>query len=96
MKKSHIVIITVIVTVFVVSVVGMMVARKISTLRNAAVVRVEHAQRGELLEFVSAPGEIEPKTKVEISAKVMARIVALPYEEGDIVTCGNPDATYPL
>jgi len=95
-KKSHIVIITVIVTVFVVSVVGMMVARKISTLRNAAVVRVEHAQRGELLEFVSAPGEIEPKTKVEISAKVMARIVELPYEEGDRVTCGDSDANPPV
>jgi len=95
-KKSHIVIITVIVTVFVVSVVGMMVARKISTLRNAAVVRIEHAQRGELLEFVSAPGEIEPKTKVEISAKVMARIVELPYEEGDRVTCGDSDANPPV
>ncbi len=96
MKKSHIIIITVIVTLLVVSVVGMMVARKISTLRNAAVVRVEHAQRGELLEFVSAPGEIEPKTKVEISAKVMARIVELPYEEGDRVTCGDSDANPPV
>ncbi len=95
MKKSHIIIITVIVTVFVVSVVGMMVARKISTSRNAAVVRVEHAQRGELLEFVSAPGEIEPKTKVEISAKLSARIIDLPYDEGARVTRGAPDANPP-
>ena len=96
MKKSHIIIIAVIVTVSSFSVFGVMVARKISTLRNAAVVRVEYAQRGELLEFVSAPGEIEPKTKVEISAKVMARIVELPYEEGDRVTCGDSDANPPV
>jgi HlyD family secretion protein len=95
-KKSHIIIITVIVTVFVVSVFGMMVARKISSSRNAAVVRVEHAQRGELLEFVSAPGEIEPKTKVEISAKLSARIIDLPYDEGARVTHGDPDANPPV
>ncbi len=99
MKKTHIVIVTVIVTALIVSVIGMQVLIKIfaiSAFRKGIVVRVEQAQRGELIEFVSAPGEIEPKTKVEISAKVMARIVALPYEEGDIVTCGNPDANPPV
>ncbi len=73
-----------------------MVARKIRTSRNAAVVRVEHAQRGELLEFVSAPGEIEPKTKVEISAKLSARIIDLPYDEGARVIRGDPDANPPV
>ncbi|HIJ52301.1 MAG TPA: HlyD family efflux transporter periplasmic adaptor subunit [Planctomycetes bacterium] len=96
MKRPHIIIITVIVTVLVVSVVGMLTWRKINASRRAAVVRVEAARRGELIEFVSAPGEIEPKTKVEISAKVMARIVELPYEEGDTVTCGKPDANPPV
>ncbi|MGB2807129.1 MAG: efflux RND transporter periplasmic adaptor subunit [Sedimentisphaerales bacterium] len=96
MKKSHIVIVAVIVTVLFVSVVGMQVLIKIRALNKGIVVRIEQAQRGELIEFVSAPGEIEPKTKVELSAKVMARIVALPYEEGDIVTCGNPDANPPV
>jgi HlyD family secretion protein len=95
-KKSHIVIVAVIVTVLFVSVVGMQVLIKIRALNKGIVVRIEQAQRGELIEFVSAPGEIEPKTKVELSAKVMARIVALPYEEGDIVTCGNPDANPPV
>jgi len=56
------------------------------------VVRVEQVQPGELVEFVSAPGEIEPKTKVEISAKASARVVALPYEEGERVTRGDPNA----
>ena len=96
MKKSHIVIVAVIVTVLLVSVIGMQVLMKIRALSKGIVVRIEQAQRGELIEFVSAPGEIEPKTKVELSAKVMARIVALPYEEGDIVTCGNPDANPPV
>jgi len=95
-KKSHIVVIAVIVTVLLVSVIGMQVLIKIRALSKGIVVRIEQAQRGELIEFVSAPGEIEPKTKVELSAKVMARIVALPYEEGDIVTCGNPDANPPV
>jgi HlyD family secretion protein len=64
--------------------------------RKPTTVRVEQAQLGELVEFVSAPGEIEPKTKVEISAKVAARVVELPYEEGDRVTCGNPKANPPV
>lgn len=96
MKKSHIIIITVVVTLLVVSVVWILIRRKINASRKGVVVRVEQAQRGELIEFVSAPGEIEPKTKVEISAKVMARIIELPYEEGERVTCGEPDANPPV
>jgi len=95
-KKSHIIVVMIVVPLAIVSVVGMLILRGINASRKGDVVRVEQAQRGELIEFVSAPGEIEPKTKVEISAKVMARIVALPYEEGDIVTCGNPDANPPV
>jgi len=60
------------------------------------VVRTEQVQNGELVEFVSAPGEIEPKKKVDISAKVSARIIELPYKEGDVVTKGDPDATPPI
>ena len=40
-------------------------------------------ERGDLVKVVSAPGQIEPKTNVEISAQVSARIVALPFREGD-------------
>jgi HlyD family secretion protein len=64
--------------------------------KKSTIVRIENAKRGELIEFVSAPGEIEPKTKVEISAKVSARIIDLPYEEGDRVTCGDPNANPPI
>ena len=96
MKKSRIVIITVVVTLVVVFVVGGLISRKGSASKNAKVVHVEQAQHGELVEFVSAPGEIEPKKNVEISAKVSARIVKLSYEEGDVVTCGDPDSAPPV
>jgi HlyD family secretion protein len=60
------------------------------------VVRVEAAQLGTLTEVVSAPGAIEPKINVEISAKTSGRIVELPYDEGDTVTKGDPDANPPI
>jgi len=90
-KKSRIIIITVIITLVIVSVVAIVIKVKTGASSKPTVVRIEKAQRGELIEFVSAPGEIEPRVNVEISAKVSARIIELPYEEGDIVTCGNTD-----
>jgi HlyD family secretion protein len=60
------------------------------------VVRVENPERGELVEFINAPGEVEPRSKVNISAKVSARIIELPFEEGDRVTAGGPDANPPV
>jgi len=95
-KKPRIVIITVVITLVVVFVVGGVIKSKTGASSNAVVVRVEKVQRGDLIEFVSAPGEIEPRSKVEISAKVSARIIELPYEEGDVVTCGKPDASPPV
>jgi HlyD family secretion protein len=44
-------------------------------------VRVEPAARGNLTESVSAPGEIQPLTKVSISAKVAAPIVQMPFKD---------------
>lgn len=52
-------------------------------------VRVEKVVRGDLVEFVSASGEVEPKTKVSISARVAARIAELPFDEGDVVKKGD-------
>jgi len=46
-------------------------------------VRAEPATHRELIETVAAPGEIEPLTKVEISAEVSSRIEQLPFREGD-------------
>jgi len=95
-KKSQIIIITVIVTLVAVSAVWIFIRFKTSASRKPTVVRIEKAQRGELIEFVSAPGEIEPRIDVKISAKVSARIIELPYEEGDIVTCGSTDRNPPV
>ena len=96
MKKSRIIIITVVVILVVVSGAGMAIRAKFKGPGKTTVVRIEKAKSGDLIEFVSAPGEIEPKTKVEISAKVAARIVELPYEEGDTVTCGDENANPPV
>ena len=63
---------------------------------NFTTVRIEEAAPGELTEIVTAPGEVEPKTKVEISAKVSGRVVELPFEEGEEVTAGDPDANPPI
>ena len=52
-------------------------------------IRTETAQRGRLIETVNAPGEIEPVSKVDISAKLSARILELPFEEGQYVKAGD-------
>ena len=46
-----------------------------------ATVRFGVAEVGRLQRAISAPGELEPKSKVEISAQVSARIVELPKRE---------------
>jgi len=51
-------------------------------------VRVECPQRGTLTEFITAPGLVEPKRKVEISAKISARVISIPVEEGNQVFKG--------
>ena len=52
-------------------------------------VRVERVDRRSLVERVSAPGEIEPNVKVDVSAEVSARILDLPFREGDAVKKGD-------
>lgn len=52
-------------------------------------VRVEPLSRGELVEITSAPGTVQAKTKVSISAKVAARIIELPFKEGATVKKGD-------
>ncbi|MGA2070649.1 MAG: efflux RND transporter periplasmic adaptor subunit, partial [Sedimentisphaerales bacterium] len=60
------------------------------------VVRIEEVKQGDLTERVSATGEIEPKEMVQISARVSARIIEMPYDEGNVVTCGDPNANPPI
>jgi len=95
-KKSRVIIITIVITLLVVFGVSLAFKAGSGKSDNATVVQIEEAEYGELIEIVSAPGEIEPKTNVEISARISARIVDLPYKEGDIVTCGDPNANPPV
>ena len=62
----------------------------------ATSVRTERVGRGELVELVPAPGQVQPRTKVSISARVSARIAELPFEEGQVVTKGDPSANPPI
>ncbi len=52
-------------------------------------VRIDTAKRGKLAKIISAPGSIEPKTKLQVSAQVSAKITALPFREGDKVKKGD-------
>lgn len=52
-------------------------------------VQLTAATRGDLVRTVSAPGSIEPRTLVKISSQVSAKIVALPFREGDVVKAGD-------
>ncbi len=51
-------------------------------------VRLETVAIRDLVRTVGAPGNIEPKSNVMLSAQVSARISELPYEEGDAVEAG--------
>ena len=52
-------------------------------------VRLSAAELGDLKRTVSAPGSIEPKTNVQISSQVSAKVLALPFREGDVVDEGD-------
>lgn len=62
---------------------------KVATQPKPDKVRLETPVLGDLIEIVQAPGEIEPKTKVSISARVAARVVELPFKEGERVSAGD-------
>jgi HlyD family secretion protein len=94
-KKRRKWIIIAIVAVLVLLVVGNVVS-KARKGKKEEVVRIEETRRGELTERVSAPGEIEPETTVQISARVSARIVEMPYDEGNVVTKGDPCSNPPI
>ncbi len=56
---------------------------------NRTKVRIASIERGDLIRTINAPGTIEPESMVDISAQVSARIIALPFEEGDQVRQGD-------
>ena len=94
-KKRKWIIITV-VAVLALLVIGGLRAKSQRSRAKEEVVRIEEVKRGDLTERVSATGEIEPKEIVQISTRVSARIIEMPYDEGNIVTCGDPNANPPI
>jgi HlyD family secretion protein len=56
---------------------------------SATEVRMTEVKNGVLVESVSAPGVVEPKSKVDVSAEVSARIMELPAREGARVKKGD-------
>ena len=80
----------------IVAVIAMLGAKLDPSQGQGTKVRLAAVERGSLVESVTAPGEVAPRTKVAISARVSARIVELPHEEGDAVTAGDPDAVPPV
>ena len=58
--------------------------------RNKATeVRMEKVQRRDLVASVTASGQVQPHTKVDISADISGRIVRLAVKEGQMVTSGQ-------
>lgn len=56
---------------------------------NSTPVLMESVSFGDLERTVSAPGSIEPKRLIKISSQVSAKILALPFEEGQLVKEGD-------
>lgn len=52
-------------------------------------VRLESVSAGDLVRTISAPGSIEPRTVVKISAQVSSKITELPFQEGAEVLKGD-------
>jgi HlyD family secretion protein len=56
---------------------------------KATTVRIEPVERREIVESVTASGQVEPRTKVDISADITGRIVRLAVQEGQEVVRGQ-------
>jgi HlyD family secretion protein len=56
---------------------------------DALAVRIATVTTRELVETVSAPGELDPESKVDVSAEVSARILEIPFREGATVRKGE-------
>jgi HlyD family secretion protein len=95
-RRKWIIIVIVIAVISALLALGWKASKNHNGKNKEVVARIEEVHRGDLIERVSAPGEIEPKTTVQISAKISARIIAMPFDEGNTVTCGNPNANPPI
>ncbi|MEO6447464.1 MAG: efflux RND transporter periplasmic adaptor subunit [Gemmatimonadaceae bacterium] len=75
--------------VVVVAVAGAAVAAKIRGGDKATEVRIEAVEKRDLVASVTASGQVQPRTKVDVAADLSGRIVRLAVKEGDIVKRGQ-------
>ena len=73
--------------VLVIAIIGFTTAAK--SRNKATEVRIEPVERRDLVASVTASGQVQPQTKVDLSADITGRIVRLAVKEGDIVTKGQ-------
>lgn len=95
MKKWKTILITVVVTLAIAGGSWLFLSSKKGG-TNATMVRLAQPEKGVLVEYVTAPGRIEPKEKVDIRSRISAKIVMLPHEEGDWVVKGDPNQDPPV
>src|SRR5438105_15964970 len=58
--------------------------------RNKATeVRIEKVEKRDLVASVTASGQVQPHTKVDVSADITGRIVRLAVHDGDMVAKGQ-------
>src|SRR5215212_6918762 len=74
-------------SLLVIAIIGVTTAAK--NRNKAAEVRIEPVERRDLVASVTASGQVQPHTKVDISADISGRIVRLAVKEGDMVTRGQ-------
>ncbi len=84
-KKRNIIVLVVIAVV----VAGALYANLGLDRKDRTDVTVEEVERGELVAKVSGPGRVRAETKVQISSSVMAKVVRLGVDEGDVVEEGQ-------
>ena len=69
--------------------VGGFTAAKLKGGDKATEVRMEAVQKRDLVASVTASGQVQPVTKVDVAADISGRIVRLAVKEGDIVKRGQ-------
>jgi HlyD family secretion protein len=76
----------VVVILLIVAVIGLGAAKNGS---KATDVRIESVQRRDLVATVTASGQIEPQTKVDVASDISGRIIRLAVKEGQMVKKGQ-------
>ncbi|MDP1861701.1 MAG: efflux RND transporter periplasmic adaptor subunit [Gemmatimonadaceae bacterium] len=75
--------------ILVVVVAGGAVAARANSGEKPTEVRLEAVQKRDLVASVTASGQVQPKSKVDVAADLSGRIVRLAVKEGDIVRKGQ-------